>query len=199
MDCLESESPIAGGQAHGASSVSRGPPAGAVRRPGGWRCLLKGCERWFAPRHPRCRYCSAECRQAAARWRRWRATQAYRSKERGRACRWEQSRRYRQRRKERDSAQRQCAARIESDNEESPDSVREGQRAAEIPEDFEKSPCDRPGCYELFAVRPGSSSRHFCCAACRKALWRVLEREAQRRERRQRRIESRWRGSRAPP
>jgi hypothetical protein len=203
MDCIQSGPPTDGRQGHApsATGASDGFPDRlrcCSRRPGCWQCLLKGCEGWFAPAHPRCRYCSAACRQAAARWQQWRARQAYRSTERGRACRREQCRRYRQRQKARDSAQRQCAARIEGGAGESPPDAREGQRIPEIPENFEKSPCDRPGCYELFAVRPGSSSRHFCCAACRKALWRVLQREVQRRERRKRRIAPRWRGSRAP-
>ena len=44
---------------------------GACRRrgaPRARRCLLKGCERRFHPKHVRQRYCSEECRQAAREW-----------------------------------------------------------------------------------------------------------------------------------
>lgn len=63
------------------------------------RCLLKGCERWYRPRCPQVRYCSAACREEAERWRRWRGSQRYRASDGGKARRREQSRRYRQRRR----------------------------------------------------------------------------------------------------
>lgn len=56
-------------------------------------CLLKGCERSFQPRHPRCRYCSAACVREAKRWNSWR----WRTSEEGKDCRRQQSQRYRQR------------------------------------------------------------------------------------------------------
>jgi hypothetical protein len=62
--------------------------------------------------------------------------------------------------------------------------AREGQRAAEIPEDFAVRSCHRPGCYVEFAVRPDDSSRRFCSVACRLALRRVLDRESRWRWRR---------------
>jgi len=68
------------------------------------RCLLKGCERPFWPSHPQARYCSTACRQAARRWRSWRANQRYRSSAKGQRARRVQSRAYRRRRGERPAA-----------------------------------------------------------------------------------------------
>ena len=61
------------------------------------RCLLKGCERRFRPRRARERYCSPECRQAARKWLRWKAQQSYRATAAGKEKRNGQSRRYRER------------------------------------------------------------------------------------------------------
>jgi len=90
-----------------------GPPEDCTRRPdrcercGGWKrparrprtrpCLLKGCERPFRPQQARERYCSRECREAAEKWRRWKAQQRYRATSAGRKKRNGQSRRYRER------------------------------------------------------------------------------------------------------
>ena len=147
-------------------------PEGCHHRP--LRCLLKGCEQLFWPRHPRAHYCSEECRQAARRWRRWQASQRYRVTENGRDRRREQSRRYRQRLRERQ---------VVSADVESP---REGQRAGPGSEDLSTRPCDRPGCYELFAIPHEHSCKRFCSVACRLALRRVLDREARYRARRRR-------------
>jgi hypothetical protein len=89
-----------------------GPPEDCTRHPqrprGGERkrlarqprtrpCLLKGCERRFRPQRARDRYCSRECREAAGKWRRWKAQQRYRATAAGREKRNGQSRRYRER------------------------------------------------------------------------------------------------------
>lgn len=134
------------------------------RKPRRRRCLLKGCEQLFQPRRPQAPYCSDECRESARRWRRWRAGQKWRKTESGRQCRRQQSRRYRQRVRERREAPRSVT-----------DQPREGQRPAEILKEFS---CSRPGCYELFVRSPRSPGQHFCSCLCRKALRRVLEREA---------------------
>ncbi len=68
-------------------------------------------------RSPQARCCSAACRRAAQRWRRWQASQRYRSTERGQERRREQSRRYRERQRQQQ--------RTESADEALP---REGQR-----------------------------------------------------------------------
>jgi hypothetical protein len=136
----------------------------AVRRR---RCLLKGCEQWFQPSRPQARYCSEACRQAARRWRRWRASQQYRHSTHGGERRREQSRRYRQRRRQ--------ACQLQ------PEPACEGQRPARI---FSGRCCDRPGCYERFAAPPRSPGQHFCSCSCRQALRRVRVREARWRQRR---------------
>ena len=148
------------------------------------RCLLKGCEQAFVPPRPQSRYCNAACGRSAARWRRWQSSRRYRSSESGRERRRAQHVRYRQRRRERAAAE--AAAANASPPVEFISSACEGQRAAEIPEDFAVRSCDRPGCYVEFAVRPGDTSRRFCSAACRLALRRVLDRESRWRWRRRR-------------
>jgi hypothetical protein len=143
------------------------------------RCLLKGCERPYWPRHPRSRYCSEGCRQAARRWQRWRAGQQYRAKSYGRERRRQQSRRYRQRCRERIRASADVAA------------VREGQRIASARPQFCGWPCARPGCYALFSRPYAHTCKRFCSLGCRLALRRVLDREARFRERRRRRYRRR--------
>jgi len=79
------------------------------------RCLLKGCERRFQPRQAYQRYCSADCRQAARKWSRWKAQQKYRDTAAGKDKRNGQSRRYRERSKSRKPAQKEAveeAARV---------------------------------------------------------------------------------------
>jgi hypothetical protein len=63
--------------------------------------LLKSCERRFRPVAARQRYCSPECRQAARQWSRWKAQQSYRATPAAQEKRRGQSRRYRERVKER--------------------------------------------------------------------------------------------------
>ena len=69
------------------------------------RCLLKGCERWFRPRRASERYCSRECRQQARKWSRWKAQKKYRTTQAGREKRKGQSRRYRERVRNRSQAE----------------------------------------------------------------------------------------------
>jgi hypothetical protein len=82
----------------------RGPGQPPGRRPRTRCCLLKGCERHFRPQQARQRYCSDECRGAARRWSRWKAQQSYRATTAGKERRNGQSRRYRQRVRNRRSA-----------------------------------------------------------------------------------------------
>lgn len=171
-----------------ALSDSSWPPQGAGG-PRPRRCLLKGCERWFRPGHPACRYCSSACQQAARRWRRWRAQQKYRASVHGRQQRGQQARRYRQRQRSRlrwhrpavDTWAAGAAAAAEVAA-----AAREGKRRAEKRDEVCLRPCARPGCYVLFAVGAPSNPRCFCCALCRRALRRVLDREARWRRRRRR-------------
>jgi hypothetical protein len=160
-------------------------PEGCRHRPR--RCLLKGCERLYWPWHWRAHYCSEACQQAARRWRRRQASQRYRATENGKEQRREQSRRHRQRVRERQAASADVAA------------SREGQRIAPSSEEFSTRPCDRPGCYELFALPHEQSSKRFCSVACRLALRRVLDREERYRARRRRMRCERVRGRARPP
>ena len=79
-----------------------GQPSGSRRwHPCCYRCLLKGCERWFLPRWPQARYCGKACREAARSWQIWYANQRYRAGDQGKERRRDQSRRYRERRRQR--------------------------------------------------------------------------------------------------
>src|SRR5260370_31638310 len=66
-------------------------------RPRPRRCLLKGCEQRYRPRHARQRYCSGQCRKSAREWSRWKAQKRYRDTAAGKQKRNGQSRRYRER------------------------------------------------------------------------------------------------------
>ena len=68
-----------------------------VRRPRMRRCLLKGCDQRYHPRQARQRYCSARCREAARAWSRHKAQEKYRATLAGKGKRNGQSRRYRER------------------------------------------------------------------------------------------------------
>ena len=76
-----------------------------ARRPRTRCCLLKGCEQRFHPRQARQRYCSEGCREAARKWSRWKAQQRYRETAAGQQKRNGQSRRYRERVKDRKPAE----------------------------------------------------------------------------------------------
>jgi hypothetical protein len=77
---------------------------GLKRRPRTRCCLLKGCEQRFHPRQACQRYCSQSCREAARKWSRWKAQQRYRERAAGQQKRNDQSRRYRERVKDRKRA-----------------------------------------------------------------------------------------------
>ena len=139
-----------------------GRPKRLARRPRMRRCLLKGCEQRFHPRQACQRYCSAECREAARRWSRWKAQQRYRETAAGQEKRNGQSRRYRERVKSRKTPE--------------PEAVNEAARVI-TPEHFFRPMLRRPGCYEGFAQQRRSPLQHFCSPECRRALERVRERE----------------------
>jgi hypothetical protein len=67
-------------------------------------CLLKGCEQEFHPQRATQRYCSDGCRRAARRWSCWKAQQSYRATAAGQDKRNGQSRRYRERVRNRSQA-----------------------------------------------------------------------------------------------
>jgi hypothetical protein len=165
-------------------SVAARPPQGPPWRRRR-RCLLKDCEEWFRPVRPQCRYCSEKCRQAARRWRRWRAQQKYRASGNGRDHRQQQACRYRQRCQARP---RPCAAPADTVSPPADSSAApcEGKRLLGKSEKVPLSPCKRPGCYVLFPAGSEYNPRRFCCVLCRKALRCVLEREARWQRRRRR-------------
>lgn len=85
------------------------------RRPRMRRCLLKGCKQRYRPRRARQRYCSVECRQAARIWSHWKAQKRYRATVAGQEKRNGQSRRYRERVRNRKAPKKQAlpeAARV---------------------------------------------------------------------------------------
>jgi len=93
--------------AHGRKRLSR--------RPRTRRCLLKGCQQRFRPRHARQRYCSDGCRKAARAWSEWKARRTYRGTAACKQKRNEQSRRYRERVKDRKPPEKEAvpeAARV---------------------------------------------------------------------------------------
>ena len=98
-----------------AQNQERGGRKHLLRRPRTRRCLLKGCDQQFRPVKARQRYCSQPCRQAARQWSRWKAQQSYRATAGGKEKRNGQSRRYRERVKERKPARQDAvpeAARV---------------------------------------------------------------------------------------
>jgi len=145
------------------------------------RCLLKRCERLFEPTHVHCRYCGQECQAEARDWQRWRAAYRYRSTPDGQERRRAQNRRYRERQRQRRVEEAARLAQAEAAAE-----GREGQLKEGFSEDCGGTPCDRPGCYVLFQPRPHEPAQRFCCPVCRRALWRVFEREARWQRRRER-------------
>jgi hypothetical protein len=81
-----------------------------ARQPRARQCLLKGCEQRFHPRQARQRYCSAECRERARKWSRWKAQQRYRETAAGQEKRNGQSQRYRDRIKSRKPPQSEAVS-----------------------------------------------------------------------------------------
>jgi hypothetical protein len=177
-----------------------GQPSGSRRwHPGGRRCLLKACQRWFLPCGSQARYCSPTCQRAARRGRRWFASQRYRATPNGQQRRRDQARRYRGRVRQRSSLPEPdhpispvepAASAVEAQPPPTTDPSRAvadpgvGQRPGEIPENSAGQPCHRPGCSVLFPTTRRSPDQKFCSGSCRQALRRVRQREARLRLRR---------------
>ena len=105
LDRAGVKAPVARKQYHAEGANDQVPCRRARRR----KCILKDCECWFQPKQPQERYCSDVCRKEGERWRRWRASQGWRASERGKECRRCQSRRYRERqRQKREALQLTC-------------------------------------------------------------------------------------------
>jgi hypothetical protein len=160
------------------------------------RCLLKGCDKLFLPTHPQTRYCSDHCRHEANRWRRWYHSCLYRTSDHGKCHRREQSRRYRARRQQRCALNLPAPVALPPPPTPPPPPAPttpalavpalaaalpwscEGQRPATLEKILLPQPCSRPGCYELFSFCPSLPQRCYCDPCCRRALRRVLDREA---------------------
>src|SRR5215472_4942083 len=82
----------------------------AVRRSRPRRCLLKGCEQRFRPRHALQRYCSEGCRKKAREWSEWKARRTWRVSVEGKRKRNGQSQRYRKRVQERKAAKKEAVS-----------------------------------------------------------------------------------------
>ena len=105
LDRAGVKAPVAHKQDHAEGANDQSPCRGARRR----KRILKDCERWFQAKQPQERHCSDVCRKEGERWRRWRASQGWRASERGKECRRCQSRRYRERqRQKREALQATC-------------------------------------------------------------------------------------------
>ena len=133
-----------------------------ARRPRTRRCLLKGCEQRFHPRQARQRYCSEGCRKAARKWSRWKAQQRYRATAAGQQKRNGQSRRYRERVKNRKPAE--------------PEAVNEAARVITT-EHFFRAWLRPAGLLRELRAPGRSPLQRFCSQACRHALERVQDRE----------------------
>jgi hypothetical protein len=168
------------------SATAGSPHRPAWQRPR--RCLLKGCDHWFRPTRPQCRYCSPACRQAARCWYRWRAQQTYRASPKGRQHRQQQARRYRQRHPPPPPPPPPpaCATATAAPAAAGVLAPPEGHPLLEKSDAGPQRSCDRPGCYVLFPAGPPWSRRHFCSVLCCRALRSVLQREQRRHRRRQR-------------
>jgi len=127
------------------------------------RCLLAGCGCSFRPCCARKYYCSPECRAKARAWSQQQAQEKYRASEQGRACRREQSRRYRERGRQR------CAI-AENAVGGRPARARVGHQH---PPRGRKICCHRPGCYNRFVRTPRSPLQGFCSPLCRQEIRRV--------------------------
>ena len=148
------------------------------RRARSRRCLLKGCNQVYKPRHPLQRYCGAACRQKAKKWRLYKAQLTYRKSENGKEKRRRQCRERRARCKVK-KATLPCRSRVVAGHSNPRSGSREGNRN----QIYFAPCCDRPGCYERFTKTRRSPAQHFCCRQCRRALERVLERERRWKER----------------
>ena len=130
------------------------------------------------------------------------ASRAWRASAPGKACRREQAQRYPRRiplvvlpeslftagpaEPERSPESPALSAPAEASVLPAPEApeAREGQRPALKSDDFSLRWCERPGCYEWFAVAWALSPQRFCSSGCRRALRNVLDREARYRQRR---------------
>ena len=142
------------------------------------RCLLKDCECWFQPRCPQARFCCPACQQEGERWRR--------------AGIRDRRRRPGRRRESHvaGAGHSLWSSGVESDEERvvvvgGPRGVSWLGGGRSLP--GMGRPCDRPGATACSCRGREVRGQRFCSVSCRRALRRVLDREARWRQRRRRR------------
>lgn len=133
------------------------------RRPRTRVCLRKGCGRKYQPRRWNQRYCQdPECLRLV---RRWQAAKRQAQRRQGEAAQAQHAEAERVRR------QRILAS------PEAPQPPEIGVARGHAARIFSPTPlCDRPGCHEP-VLKSGRSQARYCCAACRQAVRRVVDRE----------------------
>lgn len=141
------------------------------RRPRARVCLRKGCGRKYEPRRWNQRYCQdPECQRLVKRWQAARRQARRRQEE---AAKVEHAAAERARRLSRRLSRRRRVSSSPQVPEASEVAAARG-HAAKI---FSPAPiCGRPGCHEV-PPKSGRSQARYCCAACRQAVQRVLDRE----------------------
>lgn len=127
------------------------------------RCLRAGCGCFFRPSCARKYYCSPACRALVRAWAAQQAQAKYRASEQGRSCRREQSRRYRERCRQR-SVEPSVAVRGP------PATARVGHQH---PQGGPKIRCRRPGCYHRFVRTARSPGQAYCSPLCRHEIRRA--------------------------
>jgi hypothetical protein len=134
-----------------------------ARRPRPRLCLRKGCGRTYQPRRLNQRYCQdPECLREVRRWQAARRQAKRRQDATAKA--------------QHAAAERARRARAPSSTQPSkpPEVAAARGHAARIL--LSLFLCARPGCYEP-PLKSGRQQARYCCAACREAVRRVLERE----------------------
>jgi hypothetical protein len=133
------------------------------RRPRMRTCLRKGCGRKYQPRRSNQHYCQdPECLRLV---RRWQAAKRQAKRRQDEAVKSEHA--------EAERARRQRATFLPQEPKPPEVGAARG-HAAKI---FSPAPmCGRPGCYEP-APKSGRNQACYCCAACRQAVRRVVDRE----------------------
>lgn len=141
----------------------------STRRLGPRVCLRKGCRRVYQPRRWNQRYCQQpKCLQEVRRWQNAQRQQQRRLRE---EVRQQQAAAERQRRQRRGQARAEPAP-----DEPAPVPPRSNSCAWSRRRKNSAPFCHRPGCYNSLPPARGGPVR-YCCAACRQALQRVLDRE----------------------
>ena len=139
------------------------------RRLGPRVCLRKGCGRVYQPRRWNQRYCQQP--KCLLKVRRWQNSQRQQQRRLREEVRQQQAAAERQRRQRRGQARAGPAP-----NQPAPVPPRSNSGAWSRRRKKFSPFCHRPGCYNSLPQATGGPVR-YCCATCRQALQRVLDRE----------------------